>query len=354
MPNFIKHALLSLFFIVFISSCKKKDNQLLSPVSNYNDGIFIVNEGIFNTGSGTISFYNRTTKTVASDIFKASNGFPLGNIVQSMNTLNNRAFIVVNNAGKVEVTDIADFKMVGTITGVLQPRYFLGLNSEKAYISEWIDGSQGKIAVIDPMNLGIKKIITTGIGAEQMLQSGKYVYVCNAGGFDASFNSINDSTVALIQWTNDSVIQKINVNAYNPSAIVQDYHGKIWVLCSGTFTGDAAHLVRIDTAAKAIDLNFTLSGSFANKMVVNSTGTRLFYLFAGKVFSQDVDAVVLNTIPVINRNFYGLGVDPKTDYLYCSDARDFISNGWVIRYDTNALQVDSFEVGINPGNFYFR
>src|ERR1043165_7729268 len=89
--------------LVILSACKKKDETTVTPATaDYSNGVFVTNEGQFGSGSGTISFYNRSSKTVTADIFQKANSFPLGNVVQSMNVFNDKGYIVVNNAQKIE------------------------------------------------------------------------------------------------------------------------------------------------------------------------------------------------------------------------------------------------------------
>eukprot|EP01034_Spumella_vulgaris_P009002 gene9002-11428_t len=41
--------------------------------------------------------------SLKTDIFQSVNGAPLGDILQSMTYINDRAYIVVNNSGKIEI-----------------------------------------------------------------------------------------------------------------------------------------------------------------------------------------------------------------------------------------------------------
>ncbi|HLC84152.1 MAG TPA: DUF5074 domain-containing protein [Bacteroidia bacterium] len=344
---------------ITFTSCKKDDPEPASggaAGASYASGVFVTNEGPFGSGTGTISFYDRTTGAVSSDIFEAKNGYPLGNIVQSMEIYNNKAYIVVNNAGKVEVADLTYFTSNGVITGFTYPRYFLGINSSKGYISEWgAGGVAGAIKIVDLSTKTITGTITTGKGAEGMVLAGSKVYVACGGGFD------NDSIVTVINSTTNAAITNIYVGA-NPKSIKMDANGKVWVLCSGqwdptyTFLVSPGKLVRIDTAINAVDLSLPFASTFSQptNLVINSSKTTLFYSYSGGVYSHANTASVLSGSSIINRNFYGLGVDPTNDYIYGSDAVDFSSNGKVIRYNASAVLVDSFAVGVIPGGFYFK
>src|SRR5690606_36133260 len=116
-----------------------------------------------------------------------------GNIVQSMNVLNTSGYIVVNNANKIEVVEAGTFKSVGTITGLNAPRYILQVNDQKAYITEWGNGSEGNIRILNLTNNSIEGTINLNRkGAEKMLKHGDYVYVTCQGGYD------KDSVVTVI------------------------------------------------------------------------------------------------------------------------------------------------------------
>lgn len=352
-----KIALACFSVVIGLSSCVKEDvTPDVIPV-NTSDGVYIVNEGVFGGTAGTITIYDPVTDSLNNDIFEQVNGFPLGDVVQSMEIIGEKGYIVVNNSNKVEVVTLEDFKSAGTITGVSQPRYFLGVNSTKGYVSEWVDGNGGNVKVVDLATNTVTKTIATANGAERMVNVGGFVYVACSGGFG------EDSLVAVIDPVKDSVVANINVGA-NPSDLHVDANGKLWVLCEGTpdysdfpnvKATKAGALVRINTATNTVEETLTLSNAaVASSLVINADKNVLYYSFGGKVYAQDIDASTVSTSAVIDRKFYGLGVDPVEGYLYAGDAKDNNSDGLVIRYDNNLNILDSFAVGISPVNFIFR
>lgn len=348
-----------LALVTTFTSCKKDDPEppvtTLIPAS-YSNGVFITNEGPYGSGSGTISFYSRSNGSVSNNIFDAVNLYPIGNVVQSMEIFNGKGYIVVNNGGKVEVVDATSFATKGVITGLTNPRYFLGINNDKGYISEWgAGGVAGAIQVVDLNTKTITSTITTGKGAEGMVKIGNFVYLTCNGGYDT------DSIVTVINATTNAIVKTINVGT-NPKGIQVDTNGDIWVLCCGQFDGtfttliSTGKLVRIDATADTVDLSlpFSSTTSQPSNLVMNSAKNTLYYLYNGKVYSHGITATILNSTPTINRSFYGLGIDPVSDYFYGSDAGDFASNGKVLRYNATGIVVDSFTVGVIPGNFCFK
>jgi YVTN family beta-propeller protein len=343
--------LMTFLLVMTFTACKKDDNE--ENKGEYSDGIFIVNEGLFQTGTGTITFVDRVTDSVSQDIFKEVNGRPLGSVAQSMTIANGKAYIVVNYASKVEVVDAATFQSVGTITGLVSPRYVAVVSTNKGYISDWA----GNIAVVDLESNTISKTIAVKSGPEQMLVTDSKVYILNSGGWST------DSTISVIDPSTDEVVNTIQVN-HRPTGIVMDKNGKIWVICSGRgFNGwpqsddTKGHLLRIDPATLQVDFDFTFPSSSVHpeKLVINKSGDALFFLFKGAINRFDVtDASGIPEILALRDNLYSLGYDAVKDYLYVSNPLDYQQNGWIYRYrSTDGTLVDSMQAGVIPGNFCF-
>lgn len=346
--------------VISINACKKDsssttNNQTPTTTPPYQSGVFIVNEGPFQTGSGTITFNDRAGNTV-NDVFQKENNRPLGNIVQSIEIFNNKAYIVVNNAGKVEVADAGTFKSSGVINALQAPRYFIGINSGKGYISDWSSGAKtGNIKVIDLATLAITKTIPTGANPDKMLLMGNKLFVLNSAGWT------NDSTITVIDSQNDAPLQTVVVGK-NPSGIVKDINGKIWILCAGindytnASNSTPGRLLRLNPNNYSIEYSYDFPSNAIHptKLCTNTTGNILYFIYGNGVSAYNVTNPEIT--PVIYRsNIYGLGYDTKTNYLYLTDPKDYSSSGWVIRYNSSSgLPVDSFKAGIIPGEIFFK
>ncbi|MBL0343362.1 MAG: hypothetical protein IPP71_22375 [Bacteroidetes bacterium] len=209
-------------FTILLSSCKEdKDDK--SPVPNITNGVFIVNEGSFGSGNSSVSYLSLANGVITNNLFENVNGFPLGDIAQSMMLHNNKGFIIVNNSQKVEVVNSNDFTSQHTIGGLQGPRYMVG-KGNKGYISDWFSNS---IAVVELNSNTISKNISTGNGPEQMAIVENVLFVTNVGGFG------NDSTVSVINLLTVANVGTIQVGI-NPNSIQLDANGKLWVLCGGS------------------------------------------------------------------------------------------------------------------------
>jgi hypothetical protein len=343
---------LSILAIIFLLiSCTKNNND--HPSGAWSESVFIINEGPFPAGTGTISAFNRETLEVTGNLFENANGRPLGNVVQSLTVHGDKAFIVVNNANKIEVVNLEDFKSVATIDSLTLPRYFIGFDENKGYVSCW----DSTVKIINLSDYSVFYSIETGSGPDEMVLAGNDLFVINSGGFGT------DSTVSVIRTDMDKPDGKIVVG-HRPAGIRKDINGKIWVLCSGKNgfpdPGDTpAKLVCIDPDSHEIlkEIVFPDSENHPDNLIIDRDGTTLYYNHPDGIFAFLVSGNTLNTHPLItgNKMFYGLGYDDVSKMIYASDPLDYAQNGWVYRFNAaDGSPVDSFMAGIIPNGFWFN
>ena len=352
-----------LTIVVIICGCSKDDTNPGGGGTNGSsgtaNGVFIINEGAFLQSNGSVTFFRPTTHEVIDDVFMKINNRVLGDVVQSLTIFNDKGYIVVNNSRTVEVVNKNTFVSAGTITGFASPRFFLPVNNNKAYVSDWTDNN---IKIVDLNSLSITGSIPAGNGPEQMVMINNKVYVTNVGGFDI------DSTVTVINPTNDAVLYNIPVGL-NPNSLSVDVNGKLWVLCSGwygpDYTGGTSddvegQLIRINPASDLIEDIFPL-GQFDHpiKMAINKNKNTLYYLmssssFDGSVYKFNITDTVFAVSPIVNKSFYGLGIDPFTEDIYAAFAPSFTQSGYMFRYKNDGILKDSTKAGIAPSGFAFN
>lgn len=273
-----------LFFIWLLLAAQAcgSDPDPVLPIGS--DGFFVVNEGAFNGSNTSISFYDRATGVMSNDIFAVANKRPLGDQAQSITVFEDKAYVVVQNSGKVEVINADDYTSVKTITdGIVSPRYFIGINSTKGYLSDWGEfGVEGSVKVIDLVDFKVIKTISTGQGANRMIQKGDKVYVANNGGFGY------DNKISIIDTKKDEVSSTIPVGD-NPNSLQFDKDGNLWVVSAGNFVynddftaidetkSTKSTISKIGTDDKeALRLTFpVLQYPGAGQLAINTTGDKL-------------------------------------------------------------------------------
>jgi DNA-binding beta-propeller fold protein YncE len=332
-----------------VTACDPDEPTVPTPTtSGYENGILIINEGPFGSGSGTFTHYERSTKAITNDVFGlANNGAKVGNILQSYTLHQGKGYVLVNNANKVWVVDAKTFKFNDTIGGIKLPRFMQVLNDTKGYISNWATG----VSVVDLSTKKVTKTIKVGGGAEKMLLDGTSLWVLNSGGIG------KDSTISIIDTKTD-VVSKTITAAYNPNSIVAT-NGSIWVLCSSYFdVKGKGKLIEYKNGIKANSYDIP---QFATNLVVAKDGKTLYFLADNAIYQKgiaDTDAPkAYITGPGTGKSFtypYGLGIDPKDGAIYCADAKNFAVNSEVFVFDsTSKTLLQTIAAGIGTNGFYF-
>jgi YVTN family beta-propeller protein len=317
--------------------------------TRYEHGVFIVNEGTFNSNNGSISFLNFDTDSVYNDIFFQANARALGDVVQSMYFVDNKAYIVVNNSNKVEVTDAVTLESKGVIEGVNSPRYFIAKDGY-AYISCWGDNS---VKVISLETNSVISSISVSCGPEKMCIVSDKLYIANTGGW------ATDSVISVVDLSTNEVIKNIEVK-YTPSDLVVDNQNNIWVLCFGKviygsedpypiIEESASKIYLIDTERDSVIEETTLfEHEHPAQLEINSEGDLLFgggYAFNG-IYRFHPDDLTFSMI--INEFAYGLNIDSTTDDIYITLSPSYTTAGTLKRYDQGGNLLGRYECGIGP------
>lgn len=348
--------ILSLLVVVFLISCDEKES-----LRNFyeEEGVFILNEGNFTFGNASLSFYNPESKQVSNHIYSKTNGFPIGDVLQSMILKDSLAYLVVNNSGKILVINANSFKYKASVAGFVSPRQILVINSEKAYVSDLYSNN---LSIINLKNLNITGNIPLKKSSESMVKTGNYVFV-------SSWSKQN--TIHRIDASTDALIDSLVVTK-QPNSMIVDKNNKLWVLSDGGLTslpgGKAkACLTRIDPASFKIEKEYIFPdlNSAPTRLCANANKDTLYFLngawgsslASGGVYRMSVNDEALPSsafIPENGKLFYALGIDPKKYEIYVSDAIDYQQPGWVYRYNTKAEVRDSFKTDIIPSFFCFK
>jgi YVTN family beta-propeller protein len=187
-----------------------------------------------------------------------------------------------------------------------------------------------------------------------MVQYDKYVFT-NCWSYD--------NKILVIDAETDKLIDSIEVQE-QPAALVLDSFGKIWTITDGGYssngTSSTPALIKIDANTREVErIIYFENTDHPTELKINGAGDRLYFL-NGDVYSMDVvtgmepEIFIESQYQTVIGGYYGLAVDPITNEVYVADAIDFVQQGVVYRYTSNAQVVDTFKVGIVPGDFCFK
>ena len=133
-----------IFFSLLLFSCKKDpvSPTIKPPLANAK-GVYILNEGLFGSGSSSLSFYDVKKDSVYNDVFFAVNGRNLGDVGNDIKIRGTRAYIVVNNSNKIEIINTSNHQSIGTINigAGTSPREIVFVNDSIALVTNLYDTS---------------------------------------------------------------------------------------------------------------------------------------------------------------------------------------------------------------------
>lgn len=318
-------------------------------------GLYIINEGNFQYGNASLSYYNPETKTVENEVFFRANAMKLGDVAQSLTVRDGIGWVVVNNSHVIFAIDLNTAKEVGRITNLTSPRYIHFLNDEKAYVTQLWDN---RIFIINPKKFEITGYIecpgmTMENGStEQIVQWGKYLYV-NCWSYQ--------NRILKIDTTTDKVVGELEVGI-QPTSLKLDCNGKLWTVTDGGYEGspygyEAPALYRIDAETFTIEKEFHFAkGDAPSEVMLNGAGDKIYWI-NNDIWTMDATATHLPTRPFLPYNdtiYYGLTIDPATGDVYIADAIDYQQQGKIYRYSAQGELIDEFYVGIVPGAFGWK
>jgi len=318
-------------------------------VQEYKDGVFVVNQGAFQSGTGTLTFLANGADTISTDVYSAANaGAVLGNIAQSMTEFDGKKYIAVNNAEKIVIANDKTLVNVGEIAGIGQSRYFVS-NDDNLYVSSWGTGFSGGVYEINTSTNTLSEPIVEGNGAEGMVIVDNLLYVARSGGFG------RDSVVSVIDIDNNTLVNTIVVGD-KPEILVASNNGDVFVICNGYFdwmepaNNTNGRLVKI--SGTTIESSIELANG-ASKLAIDNDNDEIYYIESGKVIRRSIDLTNSETTDIASVFASGLGFDQDENLLYVADSKDFASNGEITVYKRSGEKVNTFEAGIIPSFFHF-
>ena len=340
---------------VAFTSCMKWEYGTMEEFRVSESGLFICNEGNFQYGNASLTYYDPETGETQNEVFYRANAMKLGDVAQSMVVRNGIGWIVVNNSHVIFAIDIDTFREVGRITNLPSPRYIHFISDTKAYVTQIWDN---RIFIVNPKTFEITGHITCpnmtmeAGSTEQMVQYGDYLFV-NCWSYQNRLLKIDTRT--------DSIVAELTVGI-QPTSLAIDCNGKLWTVTDGGFAGspygyEAPALYRIDAESFTVEKHFSFKlGNDPSELQISSDGRTLYWI-NDDIWAMDVTAERAPVRPVIESRgtkYYGLTVSPTNGDIYIADAIDYQQQGAVYRYTAEGELVDEFYVGIIPGAFCWK
>ena len=312
-------------------------------------GVYIVNEGLFQHGDATLSYYDISSHSVFQDVFFSVNHRMLGDLANSMCIRGDSGYIVVDGSAKIEIIDLTTNSSTGTIEigAGLSPRQMAFVNDSIALVTCLYDAS---VRLVNVKSRSLGQRIPVGPNPEGIAIANGKAFVANSGlGFGR--------TLSVIDLASFAVIDSLTIGD-NPIAAAVDVEGMVDVVCAGFYNDygdpndDTPAKVMVVDPSNATIIDSVLIGGHTFKIGIDPNG------FA-YVPSTDSVVVVDTRLRQVVRTFahgafYGIGVDETSGDVFLSDAKNFQQPGTVFVYSSSGQLKTQFDVGVIPGAFAFK
>ena len=286
-------------------------------------------EGNFQLNNSSLYEINLETGSVNSNVFSRSNDELLGDVLQDIKHRNDTLFIVLNNSGLVRLLNDSTFEEIAVIDGLTSPRYVLIVGHHL-----WVtDLYSNIISIYDLHSLTLTRTIESNGWTERILYRNGSVYVANV-----------DSKKIMV-YSLEGVLtdeQSLDIEPNHFFLIRQGF-----IVANGNIAENQ------NSTIKALDFNLsevkTLNYDETLRAITTS-GDKVFVAFDSNVRVLKADDLSeLGGFMTNAQTTYSMMADSARNELYIMDAKDFISNGKVMRYSISDQQMlTKYQVGIIP------
>lgn len=347
--------LLILLLALSLYSCTNIEfgevNTLDNSPSSFHNGAFVINEGLFNSGGGDVSWIDFSNGTISNEIFRSVNGFPPGDIPFHAALSGDNIFLTINNSAKVYIIN-DDFEVVKIIEGIASPREICAGSGNTMFVSSLY---KPYIYVIDAEQGILSDSIYTERPVENLLLHAGKLWATHW----SKLVSTQTNNALLVIDTTSMQLEDSVIIGVEPNSMGVDVNGFIWVLCSGGFDHtEVAKLVVIDPLSNSIIRNipFASLSDYPSAMVMNAARDSVYFInqHIYKMAVSETSTPTASFIQSSGNTFYRLAVNPADNSLWVSDAGDYVHAGQVLHYSSSGNLLQTFNAGVVPGYVVFR
>lgn len=331
---------------LLLAGCGKEEIEPTTPLpTSLSGGFLVLNEGMFQFNNSTLTWVDFTTNQVNLDFFEQKNNRSLGDTGNDLKRYGGKLYVVMSTSSTLEILNATTGKSIKQIsmmngTTPKQPRsiaFYHGLAFVTCY--------DGFVDVIDTTSLNITHRIPVGQNPEDIAVSNNKLYVSNSGGLN--FPNV-DSTVSVINLNTFQEVKRIPVGP-NPGALLCDSEGDIYVISRGNYGATPAKLHRIETNndSNTHTFNFAIQSMvlFEDKLLIIQPNSLIIKTF--NTISESNSLSDLFTVSSIT-TFYGMHYSNISNKIYCFDANNYNTTGFVLQYNLNGVFEKKYHVGLNP------
>ena len=373
-----KYSVFTLCALLFAVTDCRHDEPVLPPEEEQVGtqdtteivGFYLLNEGNMGSNKATLDYYDYTSGIYTRNIYAYANPevpMELGDVGNDLQVYGKRLYAVINASNKVEVMDVLTTKRIGQID-IPNCRYIC-FKGQYGYITSYagpisLDASHAQIGYVAKFDTATLQIVDTchvGYQPDELTIAGNKLYVCNSGGYMVPNY---DHTVSVIDLNSFKEIKRIDVEINLHRARVDQY-GALWVTSRGDYYDERPRLFCIDTNSNEVvaDFDFPVSDMDIVGDSLYACSSGFDYIEMDYVMSYKIMNV--RTREVVSEKFisdgtdeqiqlpYGIKVNPRTREILLTDAKDYVTPGYLYCFSPEGVKKWEVRTGDIPAHIAF-
>ncbi|MBX7150809.1 hypothetical protein K1X84_04170 [bacterium] len=296
--------------------------------------VFIVCEGNYGAGNSTLSILDTATyDTTFTNVYKKANGNKLGDMAHSILVVDSLGFIAVTFSDKIDIINTRTFESVATIDDIKTPRNLVYTNG-KLYVTSYEDSA---VIKIDYATHAVESTIKLRHRPDEITLIGNKAFISNSP-------NRNDSVISVINLSTEQA--DTIIVGKNPVAIAADLsRNRVYVACSG-LSSEVGFIAVIDANSETMAEKLE---EFQNVRPVKLAlqDSLLAYISGSnslRIYNLNLNVAVKSISNSLT--FYALAF--VNGELMATDGLDFVSNGFLYRFDSQFNFKKQYPVGVAP------
>lgn len=344
-------------FVLFLAilsliGCKKPVEETIN--SDFTNGFFALNEGLFQQNNASLAFYSNERKSMNLSVFSHINKRGLGDTANDMIAFvfNGKHYyaIAVNVSSQVEIIDGLTLESVAQIglfnNGVGREPRTLQYHNDHIYSINF----DGTVSVISMTSLEETATISVGSNPEASLIVNQQLFVVNTGGLN--FPNY-DSTISVIDLQSHTQTHSFTT-AINGSSLLKDDEGDGYMISRGNYSDIPPALMRLDLENGSVLTKFDLnciSMTYANGFIYYYDDE------ADAIFRFNTSTETAETTVLIDcsdfENVYNITINEAQQLIYVIDANGYVNSSIIRIYNMQGVFQREIISGLNTNTLLF-
>jgi DNA-binding beta-propeller fold protein YncE len=358
---------------------------LIALSANATEKLIIVNEGIWQTNNGRLSYFEDGKIVNDKCWFREVNGYDLGDTPNDIIQINDNLIAIAINYSNIVQFITPEGKAVAATEDIPNNRrlasdgkyvYITSYGHECKTVTGTVTFTKGFVAKIDVSTFKVVATCEVGYEPEGIAIYRDHLFIANTGGYKGDHDY--ETTVSIVDANTMQKVKDVDTGQINLYGTMSrngrylcinspgDYYEGVMAAtiifdCEAALNGNDDCFTKLDYASTYNCVNadgdfFAIGASYS--YITNVTTFNYITIDPEEVMETNgasgVTEDMLGTMVSDIEKFsspYGIYVNPYTGYIYATDAGEFVSAGSLYQWTPDGKLVGKYKIYINPGHF---